>query len=59
MILLKKSITEENIADLAIFLTPVAGILAKESIIAFKLISLLLVDIVVPLLCKVISKGPA
>jgi len=59
MILLKTYNTEENMADFAIFLTPVGGILAKGSIIALTFISLLLTDIVVPLLWRVMSNGPA
>ena len=59
MILIKTNNTEENMADLAIFFTPVGGMLAKGSIIALAFISLLLNDIVAPLLWRVMSNGPA
>ena len=51
--------TEGKEADLAIFLTPVGGILAKGSIIALGLDYLLFTPIFDPLLCKVIRRGPA
>lgn len=58
MILGKASNTEEKEADLAIFLTPVTGILAKLSSIAFVLVSLMTVIELLPL-WRVIKRGPA
>jgi hypothetical protein len=47
------------VADFAIFLTPVGGMFANGSINAFGLISFVLTEMEVPLLCRVINKGPA
>ena len=58
MILGKGRCTEGKAADLAIFLTPVGGILASGSIIALGLFSLVLF-MVDPLLWRVMSRGPA
>ena len=58
MILDRKINTDGKDADLAIFLTPVGGILARGSIIALGFESLLAATLD-PLLCKVMSKGPA
>ena len=51
--------TDGKEADLAVFLTPVGGILAKGSIIAFELDSFWGLSMEDPLLWRVISNGPA
>jgi hypothetical protein len=58
VILTRSYFTDEKEADLAIFFTPVMGMLAKLSIIALVLDSLMLVIELLPL-CNVINNGPA
>ncbi len=59
MILNRGANTEVKEADFAIFLTAGGGILARGSIIALGLTSLELGMTADPLLCRVMSRGPA